>query len=91
MVSLRLCLDPKDLNKAIERENYPLPTIEEVATRMVGAKVLSILDVEQGFWHIRLDSAKGVLLIRLSVDSGGAECLLVSHRLQKSSNAVCIK
>ena len=58
--SLRLCLDPKDLNKAIERENYPLPTIEEVATRMAGAKVFSILDVKQGFWHIGLDSASSL-------------------------------
>ena len=29
---LHICLDPKDLNKAILREHYPLPTIEEVAT-----------------------------------------------------------
>ena len=58
--SLRLCLDPKDLNKAIERENYPLPTIEEVATRMNGAKVFSILDVKQGFWHIGLDSVSSL-------------------------------
>ena len=47
--SLRLCLDPKDLNKAIKWENYPLPTIEEVATRMAGAKVFSILDEKKGF------------------------------------------
>ena len=42
---LRLCLDPKDLNRAIQRKHYPLPIIEEVATRLHGAKVLSKLDV----------------------------------------------
>ena len=52
---LRICLDPKDLNKAIMREHYPLPTIEDVATRLSGARVFSILDVKQGFWHIKLD------------------------------------
>jgi len=29
---LRICLDHRDLNKAIRREHYPLPTIEDVAT-----------------------------------------------------------
>ena len=28
----RICLDPQDLNHAILREYYPLPTIEDVAT-----------------------------------------------------------
>ena len=35
--TLRLCLDPKELNAAIQREHYPLPTIEDVATRLHGA------------------------------------------------------
>ena len=52
---LRICLDPKDLNKAIQRENYPLPTIEEVATRLHGAKVFTLLDVRNGFWHVKLE------------------------------------
>lgn len=37
--TLRICLDPKDLNRAIMREHYPLPTIEEVATPLHGVKV----------------------------------------------------
>ena len=53
--SLRICLDPKDLNKAILREHYPLPTIEDIATRLHGAKVFTILDVSKGFWHVPLD------------------------------------
>ena len=52
---LRICLDPKDLNKAIFRENYPMPTIEDVATRLDGAKVFCIMDVQSGFWHVPLD------------------------------------
>ena len=52
---LRICLDPIDLNRALRRENYPLPTIEDVATRLRGAKVFSILDVRNGFWHVVLD------------------------------------
>jgi transposase InsO family protein len=52
---LRLCLDPKDLNRAIKRENYPLPTIEEIATRLNGARIFTVLDVMSGFWHVELD------------------------------------
>ena len=26
---IRICLDPRDLNKAILRSHYPLPTIEQ--------------------------------------------------------------
>ena len=26
---LCICLDPMDLNRALQRENYPMPTIEE--------------------------------------------------------------
>ena len=38
---LRFCLDPKDLNLAIQREHYPLPTTEDVATRLHGTKVFT--------------------------------------------------
>ena len=50
----RLCLDPKDLNEEIERENYPLPTIEDIATKLHKAKVFTVLDVKNGFWHVKL-------------------------------------
>ena len=58
---LRICLDPKDLNLAIQREHYPLPTIEEIATRLYGAKVFTVLDIRQGFWHVPLDEASSFL------------------------------
>ena len=41
---LRICIDPKDLNKVIEREHFPMKTIEEVVSKMSGAKVFSVLD-----------------------------------------------
>ena len=34
--SLRICLDPKDLNKAIKREHYPVPTVDMVTNRLQG-------------------------------------------------------
>ena len=55
---LRLCLDPEDLNKAVQREHYPLPTIEDVARRLQG---FTKLDVRSSFWHITLDSPSSYL------------------------------
>ena len=58
---LRICLDPKDLNRAIQREHYPLPTIEDIATRLHGGKVFTKLDVRNGFWHVALDEDSSFL------------------------------
>ena len=40
---LRICLDPRDLNFAIKREHFPMPTIEEITTRLNGTKLFSVL------------------------------------------------
>ena len=53
--AVRLCIDPRDLNLAIKRPHYPTKTIEEVASRLQGAKIFSILDAESGFWQLKLD------------------------------------
>ena len=42
-------VDPRDLNQAIQREYYPLPTVKDVATRLHGAKVFTKLDARNGF------------------------------------------
>ncbi|KAL9951232.1 hypothetical protein ACROYT_G043857 [Oculina patagonica] len=58
---LQICLDPKDLNRAIKRENYQLPTVEDIATRLHGAKVFMVMDVRNGFWHVSLDEESSYL------------------------------
>ena len=59
--SLRLCLDPRDLNKAIQREHHRIPTAEDVATRLSGKKLFSIVDEKDGFWQIQLDEESSYL------------------------------
>lgn len=51
---LRICIDPKDLNKTIRREHYPLKTIEDVAQQITKAKLFSKIDPTSGFWKIGL-------------------------------------
>lgn len=52
---IRICIDPRDLNKAILREHYPLKSVEEVISQMPTAKMFSKLDATSGFWQLRLD------------------------------------
>ena len=57
-----MCLDPRDLNKAVQRENYPVKTVEKAAAELSDAKVSSVLDATSGFWHIKVDEASTQLL-----------------------------
>lgn len=47
---LRVCIDPTNLNTAIQRHHYPTPSIEEVMADLKDAKVFSVLDAKDGFW-----------------------------------------
>ena len=59
--TLHICLYPQDLNHAIWHEHYPLPTIEDVATRLHGVEVFTVLNVRKGFWHVELDEPSSFL------------------------------
>lgn len=52
---LRICLDPRDLNKVIRREHFKLPTLTEITARLAGAKYFTTLDAKQSFWQIKLN------------------------------------
>ena len=58
---LRICVDPKDLNMYVKRENYQLPTQEDITCRLAGVKYFSKLDAYQGFWQIPLDNESSYL------------------------------
>ena len=51
---LRLCLDPRDLNKAILRPHYPLRTLEDVLPQLSGSKYFTKLDARTGYWTLKL-------------------------------------
>lgn len=52
--ALRLCLDPRNLNKVIVRPRYSFPTLDECKAQMCGSKIFSSLDANSGFWMIPL-------------------------------------
>ena len=64
---LRVCIDPRDLNRAIYRQQFPMNTIEKVATKLNKAKYYTVLDAKSGYWQLELDEAS-------SKYCGYAEC-----------------
>ena len=52
--SIRLCIDPKDLNEALEREPYYSRSIYELISMFAGAKVFTIVDMDKGYWQVVL-------------------------------------
>ena len=58
---VRICLDPRGLNAAIRREHYPMPTFEQIAARMPGARVFSKFDATSGYWQLPLTDESSYL------------------------------
>ena len=52
---LRLCIDPRDLNKAIKWPKYQMPTLEELLPTLSKAKIFTVLDAKDGFHQVQLD------------------------------------
>ena len=51
---VRLCVDMRQAVCAVERERYPIPTIDEVLQDMNNSKVFSKLDLRWGYHQIEL-------------------------------------
>lgn len=59
------CADLRRLNRAVKRENYVLPTVEEIMPRLARSKVFMSLDAASGFYQIPLheDSVRLITFI----------------------------
>ena len=56
---LRICLDPKDLNEALQREPYT-HSVDEITAKLQGMTVFTIVNFKKGYWMVVLhpDSRK---------------------------------
>ena len=52
---LQICLDPRDLNEALEREPYYTHSIEEIMGKFHGMTKFTIADFNKGYWMVELD------------------------------------
>ena len=59
--SLRLCLDLKDLNKAIKRNQWYARTSDDILPELAQSKYFTMKDAMSGFWHLLLDFRSSLL------------------------------
>ncbi len=52
--SLRFCCDYRKLNQITKRDIYPIPRIDDLMTNFASAKIYSSVDMQNGFWQIKL-------------------------------------
>ena len=58
---LRVFLDPRDVNKAIKRDHYKKPTVEEITHQLAGSKKFTKVDGTSSYLCIVLDYASSLL------------------------------
>ena len=64
---VRICVDLTGLNRAVRREVYPMPAVDDSIALLGGSKIFSKLDANSGFWQINLceDSRKLTMFLTL--------------------------
>ena len=58
---LRICLDPGDLNEALEREPYHTHPVDKITTKLQGMTVFTIVNFKKGYWMVVLCPQSGKL------------------------------
>ena len=59
--ALRICIDPRPLNKAPKRERYQLPVLDDILPELSKAKLFSTVNLRSGYWHCNLDEESSLL------------------------------
>eukprot|EP00731_Ephydatia_muelleri_P031104 Em0022g618a len=52
--TVHICVDLKPLNENVQRENFPLPKVDETLPQLAEATAFSKIDANSGFWQIPL-------------------------------------
>lgn len=49
---VRICVDMRQANESVQRENYPLPTMEDFLPHIGKGKIFSKLDIKSAFHQV---------------------------------------
>jgi hypothetical protein len=83
--TLRICLDPRDPNKAIRRPHYPMKTLNDVLPQLTEAKFFTKLDARSGYWTLKL-SKESSSLTTCNTPYGRYKCLKLPFGLKSSQD-----
>ncbi|KAI0227796.1 hypothetical protein LSAT2_021716, partial [Lamellibrachia satsuma] len=74
--AVRICVDLKQLNMAVRREHFMLPSLEDISPKLADSKVFSTLDAVSGFWQISIDEESQLLTTFITPYGRYAFCTL---------------
>ena len=52
--AVRICVDLTQLNKAVQREVFPMSSVDESLAELGQSKIFTKLDCKSGFWQVPL-------------------------------------
>lgn len=64
---VRLCIGPKDLNPAIKRPDFQMPTVNDILPKISKTKLLTVVDAKEDFWHLSVNNFYLVIVFPLNL------------------------
>ncbi|KAH9250385.1 hypothetical protein BASA81_011792 [Batrachochytrium salamandrivorans] len=49
---VRVCIDPRQLNKQLQADRFPLPLIKDIFSFFANSKIFSTIDLEQAYLQL---------------------------------------
>ena len=84
----RYCIDSREINKAIRRQRYIMPTLEDILTQVTGSQVFSVLDLNSAYHQLELDEESRYITV-FNTPLGLKQWKRLFFGLKSASDAFC--